>query len=324
MPPQPIHLLRDTSPADEVSYRNIREFEDVIAGDPEVVAESLARWQVALVRWTRGAWRALRMPPRRNGAYELGGARDEGYNLAILLGPSFHRCAGFFRTGRKAAYLFDATEPWASPAAVARFVKETGITDLFVDHPEFVDPIARLTADCRIHFVAHGIDPRIYHSAEVKDIDVMEFGRKMPGYHESLKRGLPPLGISFQFDFIGTRAGFIDALARAKISVSFPRSMTDGSPVLPMLTPRYLQSIASRSLVVGSAPPLLVELFGYNPVIEADLVDPCGQIARILRDYDRYQDLLERNYKTLVESHTFRHRWDQMKRILQSLPESLT
>lgn len=46
-----------------------------------------------------------------------------------------------------------------------------------------------------------------------------------------------------------------------------------------MLTMRYFQAIASKSLILGSSLPLLNELFGYNPVIEANLSDPCGQVA---------------------------------------------
>jgi hypothetical protein len=85
-----------------------------------------------------------------------------------------------------------------------------------------------------------------------------------------------------------------------------------------MLTLRYLQSIASKALIVGHAPPLLVELFGYNPVIEADFADPCEQIRGILRDYDAYRELLDRNYEVLTTRHTFQHRWAEIKAILST------
>lgn len=313
-------LLRITSAEDEVNYRNIREFEDAIASDPEVREESWGAWRSGIARGLRAGWKKLALPPRASGAYEWGGGDPGGVRFAVLLGPSFHRCTALAAGGRKAAYLFDATEPWTTPGNVARFVTEAGISDLFVDHPQFVDPIQRLAGRCRVHFVPHGIDPRCYRAAAEKDIDVLEFGRKMPGYHEALVGGLAARGIVHHHGFIDSRAGFVDCLSRAKISISFPRSMTDGSPELPMLTLRYLQSIASKALVVGQAPPLLKELFGYDPVIPANLDDPCGQIAGILADFGSFRELLERNHRVLVEGHTFQHRWAEIKALLQSPP----
>ena len=85
-----------------------------------------------------------------------------------------------------------------------------------------------------------------------------------------------------------------------------------------MLTMRYFQSFASKALVLGHCPDLLKELFGYDPVVEADLEDPCTQVTDILDNYSAYQGLVERNYKTLLEGHTFSHRWGEMKRVLLS------
>ena len=73
----------------------------------------------------------------------------------------------------------------------------------------------------------------------------------------------PPLGLRMPL-----AAGFGDA----KVSVCFPSSTThpQRSGSVETATHRYFESFASRCIVVGRAPAELVDLFGYNPVVEAD------------------------------------------------------
>ena len=47
------------------------------------------------------------------------------------------------------------------------------------------------------------------------------------------------------------------------------------------LTHRYLESIASKRVVVGRCIRELEMLFGYNPVIEVDMADPVGQLRSV-------------------------------------------
>jgi hypothetical protein len=103
----------------------------------------------------------------------------------------------------------------------------------------------------------------------------------------------------------------IDGLANTRISVCFPSSMTHPkrSGVVETLTYRYLESMASKCLVVGKCPKELVELFGYNPVIE--LENP-SQIMEILNQIQDYQCLVERNYHRLLEVGTARIRVQQL------------
>jgi hypothetical protein len=49
-----------------------------------------------------------------------------------------------------------------------------------------------------------------------------------------------------------------------------------------------------------------VDLFGYDPVIEADLGDPVGQLKSVLGRIDEYQGLVDRNRVRLAETCT----WD--------------
>jgi len=67
--------------------------------------------------------------------------------------------------------------------------------------------------------------------------------------------------------------------------------------------------MASKCLIVGSAPTEMIELFGYNPVVQLDIGNAGNHLMDILNRYESYQDLIERNYLNLAKYHTWEHRW---------------
>jgi hypothetical protein len=67
------------------------------------------------------------------------------------------------------------------------------------------------------------------------------------------------------------------------------------------VTFRYFESIASCCLIVGHCPAELEDLFGYNPVIEADLQDPAGQLFDLLQNIDSYQGFVDKNRQRMLE-----------------------
>ena len=60
----------------------------------------------------------------------------------------------------------------------------------------------------------------------------------------------------------------------------------------------------------------MVELFGYNPVVETDTADPGSQILEILRDFESYLPLIDRNFSVISQNHTWAKRWDRMAQVL--------
>lgn len=73
-------------------------------------------------------------------------------------------------------------------------------------------------------------------------------------------------------------------------------------------TQRYLEAIVSKSVIVGHSPEELNTLFGFNPVVKADMSDPAGQLDDILANIDAYRDLLDRNLQRLREVGTWETR----------------
>ena len=156
-----------------------------------------------------------------------------------------------------------------------------------------------------------------------RTIDVLELGRRSSPYHDAVVASLAKSGRVHKFEstpgsiIFPTFEELVAGFADAKISICFPSSMThpQRSGDVETITHRFFESMASGCLLVGHAPRELVDLFGYNPVIEADMTDPAGQLDAILRAIDTHAPLVARNRARLAEVGT----WDARVRTLLEL-----
>lgn len=246
--------------------------------------------------------------------------------LAILMGPENAKALPwFYLPCRKAIYLFDA---WPHEHdSILRFSGRFGVAHAFVSSSQAAERLDARSDTCRFHWLPEAVDPSVYRSlpVEEREIDVIQFGRRYELYHEAISDTLRDRGYSYRFQrsptelLFRSRSDFINGLARAKISVCVPSSLThpDRSGDIETMTMRYLQSMASECLVVGYAPKEMIDLFGYNPVIEIDHKSPQKQIIHLLRHYSEYKPLIERNASVVRTHHTWAQRWSAMRRVLE-------
>jgi glycosyltransferase involved in cell wall biosynthesis len=247
--------------------------------------------------------------------------RGEDY-FAVLMGPRFRYCLPYFAFPvRKHVYLFDA---WPDGyGQIAQFTAEFGVANLFVSSRQSALRIAAMCSPARVDWIPEAVDPSLYRCkpSEQRRIHVLQFGRKWDAYHHRILHALQEAGVVYLFEEVKgqvvfpSREHFISGLSDTKISVCFPSSVThpERAGDICTLTTRYLQSMASKCLVVGTTPPEMLDLFGYAPVVEADLDDPAGQLLAILSRYDHYADLIEFNYETVCKNHTWQRRWQQIR-----------
>jgi hypothetical protein len=106
------------------------------------------------------------------------------------------------------------------------------------------------------------------------------------------------------------KTGFVEGLGRSRISICFPCSETNPERAVTVetVTHRYFESIASKCLILGHAPKELIDLFGYNPVIEVAWGSEFEQIRSLLNNIATYQEFVERNYERLLEVGTWESR----------------
>ena len=155
--------------------------------------------------------------------------------------------------------------------------------------------------------VPEGIDPAGYRDGgplEGRRTDILQIGRLMQPVHEAIlqmRQSSPRL--SYLYPEEPGRLVFPD----------FPEMAGD----VETLTQRYWECMLSGTLIVGHAPKELVDLLGYNPVIELETDEDIGsRLSQILDNISSYQELADKNLAVARENAS----WDtRMTRLLPQL-----
>lgn len=149
--------------------------------------------------------------------------------------------------------------------------------------------------------VTEGIDVEGYQEGlplREREIDFLEYGREIDSivkydvdekikYVRGKRDGKP----------IFSHEELIQNLSNAKVVAAYPKSWTnpDEAGEIETLTQRYWECMLSGCVMIGHAPQELVDLVGYNPVIEIDRQNPNGQLMDVISRIEEYQDLVEKN-----------------------------
>jgi len=251
--------------------------------------------------------------------------KDKKHLFSIMMGLDEYkyRPYGIYTFHCRSIYLFDA---WPHDFdKIIDFVVNYKVDYVFVSASQSKSLLNKNIEKKIFHWIPEGIQPEEYDFFEYsnKTIDVLALGRKYDLYHDLIVDSLAEKGYTYLYELkkgeliFPTRQDFIEGLAKTKISICVPSSIThpERSGDIETMTIRYLQSMVSKCLIVGHAPKEMIDLFGYNPVIEINMSDPGGQIDAILKDFDTYIPLIEQNYQQVLQHHTWTNRWNQMKNI---------
>lgn len=317
-------LIMNSGNAIHVSIDSIREFEIEILKSGKV--SKVMSYQIVFSRFVYYLWRVLRKIKLHSLIKILCYKRAMGMSQFILLmGTNFVECfPHFLNPSNKYIYLFDA---WpADHAIIKEFVSDFNIKCIFISSSQAAK-ILNKKYKVNTCWIPEGIDHALYKYRNYNDreIDVLAFGRKFDNYHNHICNTLHKENKKYLYEknrgeiIFPTRKDFINGLANTKISICFPGNQTHPfrSGGIETMTIRYLQSMASKCLIVGHAPEEMIELFGYNPVIEVDFNDPAKQILEILKNYYKYYDLIERNYNIVIQNHTLEKRWFEITKYLE-------
>ncbi len=108
-------------------------------------------------------------------------------------------------------------------------------------------------------------------------------------------------------------------MGNAKVTIALPRSITQPELAgdVETLTQRYWESMLTRMVMVGHAPKELIDLVGYNPVVELDWNHPSEQIQDILTHITDYQELVDRNREAALQMGDWSLRMRKITRFLR-------
>ena len=173
--------------------------------------------------------------------------------------------------------------------------------------------------------VPEGIDTTPYlEGKKLKDriIDLVEFGRSNKNV---LRNGFEDQNIVHKYSKNGewvfpTNKDLYEGLADSKVSLTFPRCDTHPEIAgnIETLTQRYWECMLSRVVMIGRAPFELINLIGYNPVLEVDGQNVEDMVMDVVRNPDAYQDLVDKNRQAALKYGNWHSR---MKTIMNYLKD---
>ena len=213
----------------------------------------------------------------------------------------------------------------------ASFYRRQRTRVAFISARQSAEHFARLFPKMKTVWLPEATDPSEYCASipwSERQIDVLEMGRKHEVYHSRIADKLALANrvhlyerAPGQFIFPG-RAELVDGLARTKILICFPRCQThpEDTGGVETVTYRYFQSMASKCLIVGHAPQELIDLFGYNPVLEVQEGNEFEQIEWVLSNLDSFSALVDQNYARLLEVGTWTSRVETILDVLREHP----
>jgi hypothetical protein len=248
-------------------------------------------------------------------------------NISYLMGATFSSLVPHFLfTSNNFVYIYDA---WPSThQIIGKYGKLLKIKIIFFSSNKITLLFNQLNTGIRAIWIPEGIDAYYYYYASYsnKNIDVLEFGRRYDHYHNSIKQHLAINNKVHLFEqykgkvIFESNSDFLEGLSKSKISICIPSNIThpDRAEKISSMTLRYLQSMASKCLIVGIMPEEMHELFDYIPIVEIDMENAGNQILSILNNYESYIPLIEKNYNVVKQSHTWSVRNNKILEIIKN------
>jgi hypothetical protein len=289
------------------------EFEKRIINKPSwEIVNGVGSIQARVLRQLLKFIPPIQLPIKKHKNYVVIGYQKEKFF------PYFH-----FNADLKALWMYDAWEPLFSD--IEKTIRAYKINMVFTASKQSADYFNTLNIpNFQSHWIPEGIDVTQYQFIPYQErtTDILQLGRKWNEYHEKIKAIENNLVYKYEKKagqiIFPTREEFLLGLANSKISICVPSNITHPNVTgsISTITNRFLQSMASKCLIVGKVPHDMLHLFDYNPIIEIDEENPIAQIESILTNFDAYIPLIEKNYETVKNFHNWDNRVTQIENFI--------
>lgn len=170
--------------------------------------------------------------------------------------------------------------------------------------------------------VTEGIDVENYSEGKrLKDreIDFLEYGRNIDNVVKYRFEGLNVLRGQKDGKNLLTSDQLLKGLQNSKVVAAYTKKWTNPEQAgdIDTLTQRYWECMLSGCIMIGHAPQELVDLIGYNPVIEIDRENPDEQLLDVLSNVADYQNLADRNRKSAIRYGDWKYSMQRVMNFLQ-------
>lgn len=182
--------------------------------------------------------------------------------------------------------------------------------------------------DMNILAVTEGINTQFYHAGEFlvdRSIDLLEYGSMERNFFRELVPGINHVNRNNADGCMDSFEQLTDTMSHAKVTIALPRC--DTAPELTgdieTLTQRFWECMLSRTVLLGRAPKELIDLIGYNPVIDLDRNNPDQQVREIVSRISDYQELVGKNRETALKMAPWEIRMKKVMEWLVSLGDKI-
>jgi len=177
--------------------------------------------------------------------------------------------------------------------------------------------------DMNVLSVTEGIDIETYSEGKrLKDreIDFLEYGRNIDKVVKYSFDGLNVVRGQKNGKNLLTTGQLLSDLQNTKVVAAYTKKWTNPEQAgdIDTLTQRYWECMLSGCIMIGHAPKELVDLIGYNPVIEVDRDKPDEQLMNILANITDYQELADKNRNSAIKYGDWKY---SMQRVMNFLRE---
>lgn len=187
---------------------------------------------------------------------------------------------------------------------------------------QFADMVRERFPMMNVLWCPEGIDAGSYKEGKElreRGIDFLQYGREIDSTVKYDFTGVNYVSAKRDGKAIFSQKELVNALTDAKIVAAYPKSWTNPEEAggIETLTQRYWECMLSRCIMVGHAPKELVDLIGYNPVIELDSNDPNGQLRKLLENIADYQALVDKNREMAIKYGDWKESMGRVKEFLE-------
>ena len=190
---------------------------------------------------------------------------------------------------------------------MCRWIEKHDVKTAIFTSAQTAERIRERFPQMNIMWCAEAVDTSLYKEGKPlveRGIDLLEFGRSNEKvFKVALPETIKHVCTKVNEEFIYSNEQLYDAMGDAKVTITLPRSMTQPEIAgdIETLTQRYWECMLSRMVMLGHAPKELVDLIGYNPVVELDVEHTAEQVQEILAHIEDYQPLVDKNRETALK-----------------------
>lgn len=190
---------------------------------------------------------------------------------------------------------------------VEMFFKKYGVKTAIFTSSQTADNFRQIFPEINILTITEGVNVELYNKGKElinRKIDILEVGRGWVEFFKTpLLQNINHIKTGNFNRAFKTDEDFRIGLSDTKVTINVPRCDVDKETAgnIETLTQRYWECMLSRVVMVGRAPKELIDLIGYNPVIEWDEVDAAPLINSVLLNIMDYQQLVDKNYEVALK-----------------------